>query len=274
MSSNATSAVGSEAAAAVAAPSGLPPADSAVASADAFDKHLEWADVFEVSDDALILQPKVGRGQVHQITHEVAQDEQDPALFEVDGKDQSWFMQKGAVMFDCPDPANFQLQLKFLGGRQSCFGDDYAELSRAEQLAQVNWLLMAGVAPKSYQLTGYKDCKVSGFYFLLHLNYRRTAWRIIGCPHSNCEIEDMEGELHTSDPQDGNQFELPAYESQTISVEYSNGELWLLDNGERVCRGCWAHEDESLEEGKLPGKDYRPVVLTPNCKTHLRAEVV
>ena len=34
-----------------------------------------------------------------------------------------------------------------------------------------------------------EDCKTSGFYFIFHLNYRRTRWRIIACPH-NAEIED------------------------------------------------------------------------------------
>merc|ERR1712107_865298 len=88
--------------------------------------------------------------------------------FKVDGLDRGWFLQKGSIMFDCPDPGAFRLKLTFLGDAVNRYGDDYAEMSRAEQAAQENYLLMAGVAPLNCKLTGYKDCKSSGFYFLFH----------------------------------------------------------------------------------------------------------
>mmetsp|Transcript_56020 Transcript_56020/g.156085 ORF Transcript_56020/g.156085 Transcript_56020/m.156085 type:complete len:225 (-) Transcript_56020:63-737(-) len=216
--------------------------------------------------------PRRGRGQVHQITPEVTQDKEDVAVFEVDGKDKSWFLQKGGLLFDCGDAPGFRMDVSFLGGATSCFGDDYAELSRAGQHATINWMLMVGAARSDVQLTGYKDCKTSGFYFLLHLNYRRTHWRVICCPH-NAELEDSKGEFHTCNPQDGDQFEFESHEGQTLGVELAGRELWLLDGGARIARGHWVHGDSDVEGGRLPVGKYRPAVLTPNCPTRFRAAV-
>lgn len=214
----------------------------------------------------------VGRGQVRQITCEVDQDASDPSIFRVDGKDKSWFMQKGGIMFDRRDPASFCLGVRFLGDKANRFGDAYAELSRAEQHATANWLLMVGVAPLGYELTGHRDCKAGGFYFLLHLNYRRTAWRVIACPHE-AELEDAHGRLYTCDPQARGQLELPAREGQTLGVEYTEGELWLMEGGARVARGHWVHTDVAAGQGRLPRGEYFPVILTPNCPTVLQAAV-
>lgn len=230
-----------------------------------------WADALEIAEEDLIPAPKVPRGQVRFITHEVEQDASDPSLFQVSGKDRSWFLQKGALSFEPPSPSRWRLQFSFQGGSLNRFGDDYAELSRADQLATINWLLMVGAVPEDYALTGFKDCKAGGFYFLFHLSYRRTAWRIIGCPHYNCEVEDAEGKLFTSDPQEGDQFEMPAFEGQTLTVEYSDRELWILDGDRRVVRGSWVHEGKDTEDGKLPNDvSFLPAVLTPNCPTRLQ----
>merc|ERR1711972_281007 len=120
---------------------------------------------------------------------------------------------------------------------------------------------------------------MGGFYFLLHLNYRRTHWRVIGSPH-NSELQDVAGETYTCNPQDGGQFELPAHEGQQLGVEFAGRELWLLDGGERVLRGFWTQEDEATEQGgsdddsgKLPVAEYYPAILTSNCPTSLRAVV-
>lgn len=246
----------------------------------------EWADALIAEDGEGEGEAPLGNpeavGQVHQITYEVEQDLADDALFRVNGKDKSWFLQKGGVSFEREDPARFRLEVEFLAGPTSRFGDEYAELSRAEQQATINWMLMVGVARADCELTGYKDCKSSGFYFLLHLSYRRTHWRIIGSPHDS-ELEDSEGKLYTCNPQDGDQFELPAYEGQKLSVEFADRELWLLDGGRRVLRGHWAVEGAGgltggtgaeTEEGKLPDAAYYPAMLTPNCPTAVRAVVV
>merc|ERR1712187_312825 len=122
-------------------------------------------------------------------------------------------------MFECGNPNSFRLSFVFFGDSRNRYGDDFAELSRAEQHASINWLLMVGVASQDYELTGYRDCKVAGFFFLLHLNYRRTRWRVICCPH-NAELEDVTGRRYTCNPQDAGQFELPAHEGQELAVEY------------------------------------------------------
>lgn len=231
----------------------------------------DWAEVLEPGDEDVPPQ-RPSTGQVRHITCEVEQDTSDDAVFRVDGKDKSWFMQKGAITFERADPGHFRLEVQFLGGPTSRFGDAYAELSRAEQQATINWLLMVGVARGDYDLTGYKDCKSSGFYFLLHLNYRRTHWRVIGCPH-NSELENNEGTFFTCNPQDGGQFELPASEGQMLGVEFSERELWLLDGGARVLRGHWASEGEGAEVGNFRDAAYYPAILTPNCPTVLRAVV-
>jgi len=44
-----------------------------------------------------------------------------------------------------------RLDVTFQGGRLSRFGDEYAELSRADQLAQINWLLMVLPSLASWQ---------------------------------------------------------------------------------------------------------------------------
>lgn len=218
----------------------------------------------------------VGRGQVRQITAEVEQDRTDAALFRVAGKDKSWFLQKGGIVFERSNPSRFYVDVVFEGGVLSRFGDEYAEISRAQQLATINWLLMVGVAKSDYDLTGYRDCKTSGFYFLFHLNYRRTRWRIIGCPH-NCELEDADGRLYTCDPQESGQFEHPAYEGQVLTVAFEGGELWLVDNGVRVLRGLWGLSPDGTDaaevspRGQLPAGEYFPAVLTPNCPTAFRA---
>jgi len=234
-----------------------------------------WAEVLECDDEELLAPRKVGRGQVSQITHEVEQSIEDPTRFEVAGKDKSWFIQKGGLMLDSKESSQFKLNATFFGNgaRESLFGDDYAELSRADQAATINYLLMCGVAPKDYMLTGFKDCKAGGFYFLFHINYRRTAWRIIGCPHT-CELEDTEGNFYTCDPQASNHFELPASEGQTLTVELSSDrELWVCENGRRLVRGIWEQEDGE-SEGKLPRDvEFRPVVLTPNCPTKVAVVV-
>jgi len=235
----------------------------------------EWAEVFEADDGDLLVdgRPTPGRGQVKLITFEVRQDPEDDAVFRVEGKDKSWFLQKGALAFNCADPRRFRLEAQFLGGETCRFGDDYADLSRAEQQATINWLLMIGAAKADFGLTGYKDCKSSGFYFLLHASYRRTCWRIIGSPHT-CELEDVDGRTYTCNPQDGGQFELPAREGQTFGVELCDGELWLTDGGARVLRGNWKFGEEDIEPGKLPDIDFAPAILTPNCPTAFRASVL
>lgn len=233
----------------------------------------EWAEVFDADVEEVKDVQSRGLGQVCQITEEVWQNPDDPERFQVQGKDKSWFLQKGGLMFDCPDPARFQLQVSLLGDDVNRYGDVYAELSRAEQAMQENWLLMAGVAPRTYKLTGFKDCKAGGFYFLFHLSYRRTCWRIIGCPH-NSELEDpRSGKTYSCNPQESDHFEIPAFEGQTLVVEYEDRELWLVDNGIRVLRGYWSHDGGGAEEGKLPDQEYRPVVLTSNCPTRLQVRV-
>ncbi|CAE8622304.1 unnamed protein product, partial [Polarella glacialis] len=57
------------------------------------------------------------------------------------------------------------------------------------------------------------------------------------------------------------------------SVEYADGELWLLEAGLRRVRGIWAY-NEAVPEGKLPAGDYYPTVLTSNCPTAFHARVV
>lgn len=251
-------------------------AASAGSAADSLSKApdaQEWATVLDVDESEFIPAGPEPRGQVSQITEEVTQDPDDTALFKVQGKDKSWFMQKGGIMFKSSSTEAFRLKVSFVGDAVNRYGDDYADLSRVEQAAQENWLLMAGVASKSYKLTGYKDCKASGFYFLFHLSYRRTCWRIIGCPH-HAELEDPQGKFYTCNPQDANHFEIPAYEGQTLVIEYSNRQLCIVDEKrQRVVCGHWRHDGEGAELGKLPIGEYQPVVLTPNCPTQFRAWV-
>lgn len=240
----------------------------------------EWAEVLDANDDDdpnVYLRPP--NGQVRHITQEVDQDYYDPKVFRLDGKDKSWFLQKGAMTFHRADAKKFRLEVCFLGGEKSRFGDEYADLSRAEQHATINWLLMIGVARGSHELTGYKDCKSSGFYFLLHCNYRRTHWRVIGCPH-NSELQDPKGASYTCNPQDGSQFELLAVENQQLGIEFADQEVWLLSGGERVLRGFWTHaarefgeEAGDAEDGKLPDVEYFPAILTSNCPTEFSAVV-
>lgn len=239
-------------------------------------KSKDWAQslVVEDNEDLFPSRNRELRGQLLQMTSEVSQDENDPKQFEVDGKDKSWFLQKGGLMFNCSNPVDFKTNVIFQGGQQSLFGDKYADLSFAEQGATINWLLMVGIAPRDYELTGYKDCKVEGcHFFLFHLNYRRTAWRIIGCPHANSEMEDSDGKFWTSDPQVGNQYELPAYEGQCLTVHYADRELWVLDGGKKMLRGHWVCDSAADASGKLPEKDYRPVILTPNCPTKIQVTI-
>jgi len=202
---------------------------------------------------------------------DIEQDTEDPSVFEVLGKDRSWFNQKGAVMFGCTNPEHFRLNITFLGNASNSnnhFGNTFADLSRQEQSEQANWMVMAGVAPCGYALTGCSDCK-QGFYFLFHVNYRRTSWRIVGCPH-DCELVGLgvKQGLYTCDPQGEGQLEIRAWEGQELSVEYSNRFLWVLYDGVRVARGCWLQ----CEHG-LPEQEYRPVILTANCRTKFRATV-
>jgi hypothetical protein len=233
----------------------------------------EWAEVLDVDESAYLISGPEPKGQVLQLTEEVTQDLEDDTKFGVDGKDKSWFLQKGAIMFRSASTSAFRLKLSFIGGAVNRYGDDYAGLSRSEQAAQENWLLMAGVAPRSQKLTGYKDCKAGGFYFLFHLSYRRTCWRIICCPHQ-AELQDSQGQVYTCNPQDANQFELAASEGQTLLIEYSNRELSIVsEEGERIVCGHWRHEQEGAEDGKLPDAEYLPVVLTPNCPTQFQASV-
>eukprot|EP00931_Biecheleriopsis_adriatica_P048597 TRINITY_DN28098_c0_g1_i1.p1 TRINITY_DN28098_c0_g1~~TRINITY_DN28098_c0_g1_i1.p1 ORF type:complete len:290 (+),score=51.92 TRINITY_DN28098_c0_g1_i1:75-872(+) len=233
----------------------------------------QWASLL-LDEDRPETPPPVGRGQVQQITPEVEQDREDPSLFHVDGKDRSWFLQKGALLLERASPSRFRVDVIFQGGPKSRFGDDYAELSRAEQADTMNWLLAVGVARSGVELTGYRDCKTSGYYFILHANYRRTRWRVIASPH-NAELEDVDGKLYSCNPQDANQFEIEAFEGQTLSVEYAENELWILEGGSRRARGHWVFEDdETVPCGKLPPGDYRPAVLTSNCPTSFHARVV
>ncbi|CAK0888226.1 unnamed protein product [Prorocentrum cordatum] len=138
------------------------------------------ADERRPGEDAAGPHPPVAacRGQARLVTREVVQDDpEEPSRFSVDGKDKSWFVQKGAVSFHCRDPSAFSLDLSFLGGARSLFGERYAGLSRQEQESSINWLVAAGAAFEDWELTGYRDCKLAGFFFLLHLNYRRAgAW--------------------------------------------------------------------------------------------------
>ncbi|CAE7523212.1 unnamed protein product [Symbiodinium natans] len=228
----------------------------------------EWAEVLP-TEGAPETPRQEPRGQVRQITPEVRQDEADPTRFCVEGKDRSWFLQKGGVVFDRPRPDRFRLDVTFSGGLQSRFGDDYAELSRAEQSDTINWLVAVGVARHDAVLTGYKDCKTTGFYFIFHLNYRRTRWRIVACPH-NAELEDLSGQRFSCDPQEDDQFELDAYEGQTLSVEFAEGELFVAERNQRRALGKWAFNDGST---RLPDVKYFPAVLTSNCPTSLTAVV-
>ncbi|CAJ1361796.1 unnamed protein product [Effrenium voratum] len=150
----------------------------------------EWAELL-LEQDAVEPPLPLPRGQVLQITREVLQeisrgDASDSSLFRVEGKDKSWFLQKGAIAFKASS-TRFRLNVTFQG---SSFGDDYAELSRSQQAQTINWLIALGVVRKGEELTGYQDCKTSGFYFIFHANYRRTRWRIIACPH-NAEIKEI-----------------------------------------------------------------------------------
>eukprot|EP00405_Crypthecodinium_cohnii_P042561 CAMPEP_0206566948 /NCGR_PEP_ID=MMETSP0325_2-20121206/24958_1 /ASSEMBLY_ACC=CAM_ASM_000347 /TAXON_ID=2866 /ORGANISM="Crypthecodinium cohnii, Strain Seligo" /LENGTH=253 /DNA_ID=CAMNT_0054070067 /DNA_START=40 /DNA_END=801 /DNA_ORIENTATION=- len=238
----------------------------------------EWIEVIQAQDELeedeqIDEKPREVLGQVRQLTEEVRQDPQHPKVFAVDGLDKSWFCQKGSITFKRADEQqqNFTLEVSFVGSELSRFGDDYADLSRAEQQATINWLLMIGVAREDYQMTGYKDCKSSGFYFLLHCNYRRTAWRVIGCPH-NGHLEDVHGNKFTSNPQDGGQFEFPAAEDQHMSVRYEDGEVWLVDGQEKLVRGLWDVGEEA-PQATLPSGRYIPAILTPNCPSHFHAEV-
>lgn len=221
------------------------------------------------SNRTLIHLPK---GQVNQLTVEVDQDRSDSRVFRVQGKDKSWFIQKGAVTFERSNPQHFVLEASFVGGKRNRFGDHYAELSRADQLDTINWMIMMGVARSSWEMSGYKDCKASGFYFLVQANYRRTAWNVIGCPH-NCEVTDMNGDTYASEPQGLGHFEFPAYDGQRIGIEYTNREVWLLSDGKRIVRGCWAHDVGGAENGLLPDVEYAPALLLPNCPTEISAEV-
>mmetsp|Transcript_7328 Transcript_7328/g.22955 ORF Transcript_7328/g.22955 Transcript_7328/m.22955 type:complete len:236 (-) Transcript_7328:84-791(-) len=225
--------------------------------------HQEWAEVLEAEDEELLPPRKAGQGSVCQITPEVYQDPEDSSVFRVDGKDKSWFMQKGGIMFDHPDAARLRLRVRFLGDAVNRYGEDYAELSRAEQHATINWLLMLGVAPRGYELTGYRDCKAGGFYFLLHLDYRRTCWRVAACPHC-AELEDAEGTPYPCDPRDRGRYELPAHEGQALFLELAGQDLWLSEAGERRLRGRWP-------PAAGPAADLRPVLLLPNCPTALEA---
>lgn len=215
--------------------------------------------------------------QVRQVTREVRQHPGDCAVFEVDGKDKSWFVQKGAVSFEPSDPAAFRMDVTFIGGELSRFGDDYAELARAEQLATINWMLMVGVVHSDYSLTGYKDCKAAGFFFLLQLNYRRTRWRVACCPHDASVVDAQErrypSDVHGIEPL----FEVPACEGQALGIEYAHGILWLLDCGSRIACGTWAAIADAasggVQECRLPPGDYIPAILTPNCPTRFHCAV-
>lgn len=204
------------------------------------------------------------RGQVRQITCEVQQDLADDHRFSVEGKDKSWFLQKGGISFHRPSAERFRLDITFHG---SLFGDDYAELSRVEQVQSINWLIAIGVVRGDEELTGYKDCKTSGYYFIFHVNYRRTRWRIIACPH-DAVVQDIGGEHYCCDPQADGHFEIDAFEGQTLSVELVENELWIAEGGERKAQGVWA------KNTKLPQGDYFPAVLTSNCPTIFSAKVL
>merc|ERR1719469_248202 len=96
----------------------------------------EWAQILEAEnadEEEEEAPPRLPAGQVKQITSEVDQDLADPAVFRVDGKDKSWFLQKGAISFERKDPNSFQLEVEFLGDAANRFDDAYAELSRVEQ---------------------------------------------------------------------------------------------------------------------------------------------
>ena len=106
------------------------------------------------------------------ITREVDQDTVDTTLFKVTGKDKSWFQQKGGTMFHCKDPKNFRISVEFAGDEQNFYGDEYAPFSMADQQYQKTWLIMIGIAPKDYGLTGYRDCKADGSsYFYVDAGY-------------------------------------------------------------------------------------------------------
>lgn len=234
----------------------------------------------DYEDEDLFPKPTVPLGQVMWITHEVEQDTEDVELFKVTGKDKSWFQQKGGTMFHCKDPKNFRISIEFVGDEQNLYGTEYAVLSMAEQQNQKNWLIMVGIAPKDYELTGYKDCKMDGsYYFLFHLCYRRTFWRIIGCPHYNAELEDLEGNAYTCDPQKANQYEYTAYAGQKLTVEYKDNELWVVDaDGEKVLKGIWVFDEDSPYADtvvtEIPREvEYRPVVLTPNSPVEYRVTI-
>lgn len=210
--------------------------------------------------------------EVLQITREVGRA-QTGAVFEVEGGDKSWFLQRGGLLLARRGPeARFLLRVTFLGGARNRYGDAYAALSLAEQRATRNWLLMLGAAPRGRELTGHRDCKAGGFYFLLHLDRRRAAWRVVACPHE-AELEDAAGRLYACDPRGADRLEVPAREGQVLGVEYAEGALWLLEGGARAARGHWAHGDGAAGEGGLPRGEYLPAVLFPNCPTSLRAEV-
>eukprot|EP00434_Breviolum_minutum_P034904 symbB.v1.2.030898.t1/scaffold3528.1/size54678/4 len=225
----------------------------------------EWADLLLAEESPPSPRP-APRGQVRQITRELHQDLADDSFFRVDGKDKSWFLQKGGVTFNRPDAERFRLDVTLHG---SCFGEDYAELSRLEQAQTTNWLIAIGVAHGEKELSGYQDSKTSGFYFIFHINYRRTRWRIIASPH-DAVIEDLGGEHFQCDPQVDGHFEIDAFEGQTLSVEFINRELWIAEGAERKALGVWACSDASK---KLPEGDYFPAVLTSNCPTLFSAKV-
>eukprot|EP00929_Paragymnodinium_shiwhaense_P037562 TRINITY_DN19996_c0_g4_i2.p1 TRINITY_DN19996_c0_g4~~TRINITY_DN19996_c0_g4_i2.p1 ORF type:complete len:317 (+),score=52.35 TRINITY_DN19996_c0_g4_i2:231-1181(+) len=218
--------------------------------------------------------------QVHQLTSEVVQTEADPSEFQVDGRDKSWFVQKGALSFKCDDSSKFRLSLVFTGGVLNRFGDCYADLPRASQEQTINWLLMLGATATDYELNGETDCKSgNGLFFLLHLDYRRTKWRISACPH-NATLRDVEGSSYSSDPQSDELLEMKAYENQMIRVELRAGKLWLMDGDTYVAEAAWpstAADDAAAAAGTAAGEisklALRPAILTSNCPTAFRAVV-
>eukprot|EP00435_Cladocopium_sp_Y103_P011311 s1378_g2.t4 len=157
----------------------------------------------------------------------------DDSLFHLDGKDKSWFLQKGGVSFNRPSAERFRLDVTFCGSR---FGDDYAELSRLEQANTTNWLIAIGVVFGDNELTGYEDL-----------------------------LSEEKHSFFGDNSADG-QFEIDAFEGQTLSVEFINHELWITEGAERKALGIWANQ-------KLPAGDFFPAVLTSNCPSLFSAKV-
>eukprot|EP00397_Hematodinium_sp_SG-2012_P057640 GEMP01072265.1.p1 GENE.GEMP01072265.1~~GEMP01072265.1.p1 ORF type:complete len:202 (+),score=28.60 GEMP01072265.1:195-800(+) len=184
-------------------------------------------------------------------------------VISTDGIDKSWFHQKGAVKFSDVSTSQWYLECN-LSGPNSAVGDEYADLSMAEQCMQENWLFMIGACPRDYEPSGYKDCKVSGCHFLLlQLNYRRTHWHVLCCPHDGIIIG-SDGNEYTSDPHRMDHFQIPAHKGLQFE-RMDAGRYVLRDrNGSAQCECRWP-DMETKDRETL----YAPMVLVSNTPTRL-----